>query len=115
MRNRIVYLFGSLLFSATLCAQDNSISFQNTIKIEPGDSHEIIIEKAAHVIPTPNQLSALQNEYIAFIHFGPNSFTRMEWGNGMEDPKVFDLKELDTDQWCEAMKAAMYCLPLINY
>ena len=24
----------------------------------------------------------------------------------MEDPKVFDLKELDTDQWCEAMKAA---------
>ncbi len=30
----------------------------------------------------------------------------MEWGNGMEDPKVFDLKELDTDQWCEAMKAA---------
>lgn len=106
MRNSIVYLFGSLLFSAALCAQDNSISFQNTIKIEPGDSHEVIIEKAAHVIPTPNQLSALQNEYIAFIHFGPNSFTRMEWGNGMEDPKVFDLKELDTDQWCEAMKAA---------
>ena len=56
--------------------------------------------------PTPNQLAALQNEFIAFIHFGPNTFTRMEWGNGMEDPKVFDLKELDTDQWCEAMKAA---------
>lgn len=47
-----------------------------------------------------------KNEFIAFIHFGPNTFTRMEWGNGMEDPKVFDLKELDTDQWCEAMKAA---------
>ena len=30
----------------------------------------------------------------------------MEWGNGMEDPKIFDLKELYTDQWCEAMKAA---------
>lgn len=27
-------------------------------------------------------------------------------GNGMEDPRVFDLKQLDTDQWCEAMKAA---------
>ena len=79
---------------------------QNTIKIEEGDSKEAIIEKAAHVVPTPNQLAALQNEFIAFIHFGPNTFTRMEWGNGMEDPKVFDLKELDTDQWCEAMKAA---------
>lgn len=106
MRKRIIYLFGSILFSTALCAQDNGISFRNTIKIEPGDSHEAIIEKAAHVIPTPNQLDALQNEYIAFIHFGPNTFTRMEWGNGMEDPKVFDLKELDTDQWCEAMKAA---------
>lgn len=30
----------------------------------------------------------------------------MEWGNGMEDPKIFDLKELHTDQWCAAMKAA---------
>lgn len=76
------------------------------MKVEEGDSKELIIEKAAHVVPTPNQLAALQNEFIAFIHFGPNTFTRMEWGNGMEDPKVFDLKERDTDQWCEAMKAA---------
>ncbi len=30
----------------------------------------------------------------------------MEWGNGMEDPKIFDLKELHTEQWCAAMKAA---------
>ncbi|WP_239001284.1 hypothetical protein [Elizabethkingia anophelis] len=29
---------------------------------------------------------------------------RMEWGNGMEDPKIFDLKELDTDQWCKSLK-----------
>lgn len=30
----------------------------------------------------------------------------MEWGNGMEDPKIFDLKELDTDQWCKSLKDA---------
>lgn len=79
---------------------------QSTIAIEPTDSKERIIEKAAHVVPTPNQLQALRNEFIAFVHFGPNTFTRMEWGNGKEDPKVFDLKTLDTDQWCQAMKAA---------
>lgn len=56
--------------------------------------------------PTANQLAALKNEFIAFVHFGPNTFTRMEWGNGKEDPRIFDLKELHTDQWCEAMKAA---------
>lgn len=78
----------------------------NTIAITPTDSKELIIEKAAHVVPTKNQLEALRNEFIAFIHFGPNTFTRMEWGNGMEDPKIFDLKELDTDQWCRSLKEA---------
>lgn len=99
-------MLGTMLLTACSQTQDVGRPFQNTIEIEAGDSKEIIIEKAAHVVPTPNQLAALQNEFIAFIHFGPNSFTRMEWGNGMEDPKIFDLKELDTDQWCEAMKAA---------
>lgn len=79
---------------------------QQTIPVLPGDSHETIIAKAVKVVPSANQYEALRNEFIAFIHFGPNSFTRMEWGNGMEDPKIFDLKELHTDQWCAALKAA---------
>lgn len=99
-------LLGTMLMTACSQTQDVGRPLQNTIEIDAGDSQEVIIEKAAHVVPTPNQLAALQNEFIAFIHFGPNTFTRMEWGNGMEDPKIFDLKELDTDQWCEAMKAA---------
>ncbi len=89
-------------------AQDKSIAMpvNNTIAVAATDSKDDIILKAAHVVPTANQYSALKNEFIAFIHFGPNTFTRMEWGNGMEDPAVFDLKELHTDQWCETMKAA---------
>ena len=95
-----------LLVILLVQVQAQNIRFQNIIKVEENDSEEIIIEKAAHVVPTVNQLEALRNEFIAFIHFGPNTFTRMEWGNGMEDPKIFDLKELDTDQWCVTMKAA---------
>ena len=106
MKKIYSFLLGTMLFTACSQMQEGGMPFQYTIKIEEGDSQELIIEKAAHVVPTPNQLAALQNEFIAFIHFGPNTFTRMEWGNGMEDPKIFDLKELDTDQWCEAMKAA---------
>lgn len=79
---------------------------RNTIAISKTDSEADIVYKAAHVVPTANQYSALRNEFIAFVHFGPNTFTRMEWGNGMEDPRIFDLKNLDTDQWCKAMKAA---------
>src|SRR5690554_6561668 len=86
-----------LLIPLYVLSQDN-IKLSNTIKIEPEDSDEVIVAKAAHVVPTTNQLEALKNEFIAFIHFGPNTFTRKEWGNGMENPAVFDLKTLDTDQ-----------------
>ena len=94
-----------LLIPLYVLSQDN-IKLSNTIKIEPEDSEEVIVAKAAHVVPTTNQLEALKNEFIAFIHFGPNTFTRKEWGDGMENPAVFDLKTLDTDQWCRTMKAA---------
>ncbi|RAV29276.1 alpha-L-fucosidase [Sinomicrobium soli] len=99
-------LFTALVALASACIAQNDIPFRNTIAIDPGDSKERIVEKAAHIIPTANQLDALKNEFIAFIHFGPNTFTRKEWGSGTEDPAVFDLEELHTDQWCEAMKAA---------
>lgn len=96
-----LFLFGSL--SMGVGAQE--MKNVHTVKVE-GDSREEVIEKAAHVVPTPNQLAALEKEFIAFIHFGPNTFTRMEWGTGMESPEVFALENLDTDQWCRAMKAA---------
>lgn len=90
------------------CSQPNGILMpvNNTIQITETDSQDSIILKAAHVVPTANQYEALKNEYIAFIHFGPNTFTRMEWGNGMEDPAIFNLQNLDTDQWCRTMKEA---------
>ncbi|MCC6287040.1 MAG: alpha-L-fucosidase [Chitinophagaceae bacterium] len=106
MKNVILVL--SIFFVLPVFGQmaGNAMAVKNTIAVESSDSKEQIILKAAHVVPTANQYAALRNEFIAFIHFGPNTFTRMEWGTGMEDPKIFDLKELHTDQWCEAMKAA---------
>ena len=62
--------------------------------------------RAADVRPAPRQLAWQQGEFIAFIHFGPNTFTGREWGTGKEDPKIFNPENLDTDQWCRMMKAA---------
>lgn len=84
----------------------DTIPYANTIRVYPSDPKEVVIAKAAHVVPTKNQLDALENEFIAFVHIGPNTFTRREWGTGMEDPKIFDLRTLDTDQWVKAMKDA---------
>ena len=77
----------------------------NTVKID-GDDGNTIIEKAADVVPTANQLAALDREFIAFIHFGPNTFTGKEWGSGFESSETFALETLDTDQWCKAIKDA---------
>ena len=99
-------LFPAAALALGAAAQNSGIENANTIKVQPLKGTDDLKNKAVHVVPTKNQLQALQDGYIAFIHFGPNTFTRREWGTGMEDPRVFDLKTLDTDQWVRAMKDA---------
>lgn len=113
MKKLITTLLATIAFSG-IYAQTEQLTFQHTIEVLPTDTRETILAKAAHIIPTPNQLRALREEFIAFIHLGPNSFTDKEWGNGQENPAVFALKELDTDQWCEAMRDAGIKLVIIT-
>ena len=103
------YVVGLLIFVVLMACEKQTgltMATASTIPIKEVDTKDSIIAKAAHVVPTPNQYAALKDEFIAFIHFGPNTFTRMEWGNGMEDPALFNLQNLDTDQWCQSMKNA---------
>jgi len=102
-----------LLLAAALPA--SALEFAPTQKIEPGDPPEAIVAKAAHVVPTPRQAAHLRRGFIGFIHFGPNTFTGKEWGNGMEDPATFAPESIDTDQWCEAMKAAGIRLVVMTF
>ena len=97
-----------LLALAAACSptRNDATTYVGTVRVDPSDTEEAIIEKAANLVPTPRQLDALENGFIAFLHFGPNTFTQREWGTGFEDPAVFDLKELHTDEWCRAMKDA---------
>ena len=41
-----------------------------------------------------------------FCHFGVNTFTDREWGDGKEDPAIFAPVRLDPRQWARAAKAA---------
>lgn len=40
-----------------------------------------------------------------FLHFGVNTFTDREWGDGTEDPRIFAPARLDVRQWTRAAKA----------
>ena len=41
-----------------------------------------------------------------FVHFGPNTFSGLEWGTGQEAEDLFRPTELDCRQWARTAKAA---------
>lgn len=63
-------------------------------------------QRLIDITPSKRQLGYMEMEYYTFVHFGMNTFTGSEWGTGKENPKKFNPKKLDTDQWCEAVKAS---------
>ena len=83
----------ALFMLMLLCA---SISFAQNVKVPAPYG----------VLPSPAQLQWQQMEYYMFIHFGPNTFTDKEWGQGDEDPRIFNPTELDAGQWARTAKAA---------
>lgn len=97
----------SLLLAALLEMVGAQASAQGSfVKIEPGDTEAGIVRKAAHVVPSARQLRWQQLELTAFFHFGINTFTNREWGNGKEDISQFNPAQLDAGQWVKTMKDA---------
>jgi alpha-L-fucosidase len=69
-------------------------------------SLEELMQRAVEVTPSQRQIDWQRRELMAFIHFGPNTFTGREWGTGREEPAVFNPSSLDCRQWVRALKEA---------
>ena len=53
------------------------------------------LKNAANVKPSENQLRHLrETPFYAFVHFCPNTYTNLEWGDGTEDPAIFNPQAL---------------------
>lgn len=57
-------------------------------------------------VPTPSQLEWQRDELAMFIHFGVNTFTNREWGDGTENPGIFNPTRLDAAQWARTARGA---------
>lgn len=57
-------------------------------------------------LPTAAQLEWQKLGYYMFIHFGPNTFTNKEWGDGTETPQLFNPEALDCKQWVRIAQEA---------
>jgi alpha-L-fucosidase len=55
--------------------------------------------------PSAAQLAWQRDEIAIFIHFGVNTFTNREWGDGRESPAIFAPARLDARQWARAARA----------
>ena len=96
---RLTTFLAAAAMAMSVSAQTDTIEYASTIRVPDGATPQQLAAYAAHTVPTRAQVRALDDGYIAFIHFGPNTFSRREWGTGFENPADFTLSDADTDQW----------------
>ncbi|WP_044532714.1 alpha-L-fucosidase [Bacteroides intestinalis] len=72
------------------------------------------IDMASRLVPTPQQLEWQRMELTAFLHFGVNTFTGREWGDGTEDPAIFNPTSLDCEQWVRTLKESGFKMAIIT-
>ena len=57
------------------------------------------LDRRQRPTPSPAQLLWQRDELALFLHFGVNTFTDREWGDGREDPALFNPTRLDAREW----------------
>lgn len=59
--------------------------------------------KPAGAVPRPAQLAYHNDELAAFMHFGMNTFSGLEWGDGTEDPAIFTPEDWKAEKMVQSL------------
>ena len=65
-------------------------------------------------VPNENQMEWYKRERTIFFHFGMNTFTGKEWGDGTESPKDFNPSQLCVEQWIRTIKEAGFGMAILT-
>lgn len=105
-----------LLLSLTVlfhsCSTDTY--HEKSLRFPEGATLEEKVELASYVIPTQKQLKWQSLELTAFLHFGMNTFTGNEWGDGTDSPELFNPSDLDCRQWAKALKDGGFKMAILT-